>query len=132
MIGCGKGWIKRNGKYERCIEWCSQVDCINGPHCKSWEDYRRGAHATFNGGHHDDPAHSAFHHGMDTVFNLLEGEFPPAELCKTAPDLLAVVRAVAAECRDTFIDPDEMAPEWIKILAAADAAIAKATGEPCP
>lgn len=35
---------------------------------------RESAHATFNGGHHDEPAHSAFHHGMDTVFNIIEAD----------------------------------------------------------
>ena len=33
---------------------------------------REFAHQTFNGGHLDEPAHSAFHHGMDTVFNLID------------------------------------------------------------
>lgn len=35
---------------------------------------RETAHATFNGGHHDGPRHMAFHHGMDTVFNLIEAD----------------------------------------------------------
>jgi len=32
---------------------------------------RMYCHATFNGGHHTEPAHGAFHHGMDTVCNVL-------------------------------------------------------------
>lgn len=36
---------------------------------KRREDY----HMTFNGGHHEEPAYGAFHHGMDTVFNGLDG-----------------------------------------------------------
>lgn len=35
---------------------------------------RRDCHLTFNGGHHDKETNEAFHQGMDTVFNLLEGE----------------------------------------------------------
>lgn len=35
------------------------------------EAMRANLHATFNGGHHDKPEHSAFHHGMDTVCNVL-------------------------------------------------------------
>lgn len=35
------------------------------------EAMRVNLHATFNGGHHDEPARRAFHHGMDTVCNVL-------------------------------------------------------------
>lgn len=53
---------------------------------------RETAHATFNGGHCDEPAHSAFHHGMDTVFNLIDaGEVVAlSEVC----DLREVVRGL--------------------------------------
>ena len=43
-------------------------------------------------------------------------------------ELLAACKQVAAECRATFIDTDEMSPEWIAILQAVDAAIARAYG----
>lgn len=33
---------------------------------------RKYAHDTFNGGHHEKATNEAFHHGMDTAFNLLD------------------------------------------------------------
>lgn len=36
------------------------------------EQMRANLHATFNGGHHEEATRSAFHHGMDTVCNVLE------------------------------------------------------------
>ncbi len=38
------------------------------------ERLRKACHGTYNGGHHDEPAHGAFHHGMDTVCNVLAAE----------------------------------------------------------
>lgn len=35
---------------------------------------RETAHCTFNGGHHEDCCRAAFHHGMDTVFNLIDSD----------------------------------------------------------
>src|ERR1700733_9916172 len=35
------------------------------------ERLRESLHATYNGGHHEEPAYSAFHQGMDTVCNVL-------------------------------------------------------------
>lgn len=49
---------------------------------------RPSFHGTFNGGHHDEPAHSAFHHGMDTVFNALEAE--ARDESRQAPPLSSV------------------------------------------
>jgi hypothetical protein len=37
------------------------------------ENMRKGFHATYNGGHHDEIPREAFHHGMDTVFNSIAG-----------------------------------------------------------
>lgn len=59
----------------------SQVDAIGAPPVKTWDDYRRGCKMTYAGGY-DGAEFVAFQHGMDTVFNLLEAEFPPAEVCK--------------------------------------------------
>lgn len=36
------------------------------------EDLREGCHATYNGGHHDEACRKAFHHGMDTVCNVIQ------------------------------------------------------------
>ena len=38
------------------------------------ERLRKYLHDTYNGGHHEEPAHGAFHHGMDTVCNVLAHE----------------------------------------------------------
>lgn len=70
------------------MEKRSQVACIGLPHPQSWQDYREGCVGTFRGGHRGAEA-EAFAHGMETVFNLLEAEFPPAEQCKAATELLA-------------------------------------------
>ncbi len=58
----------------------SQCQCVNESDYKTWEEYRKGCLGTFVGGHHDDGKLSAFQHGMNTVFNLLEGEFPQPEV----------------------------------------------------
>jgi hypothetical protein len=63
----------------------SQVQAINEPPPRSWEDFRQGCLATYAGGHHDDGHLKAFQHGMNTVFRLLEADFPPAQTCKRRP-----------------------------------------------
>ncbi len=71
----------------------SQVQVIGLPRPKTWADYENGCLATFGGGHRGDEL-DAFQHGMQTVFNLLRSEFPPAEQCKAAPQLVAALEAV--------------------------------------
>lgn len=39
--------------------------------------------------------------------------------------LRSVVAALVAECDDTFIDPQEMAPEWVEIYREAKEALAE-------
>lgn len=72
----------------------SQVTIIGRPQPQSWADYRHGALENYGGGHRTDGHLAAFHHGIETVFNLLEGEFPPAEQCKAAPEMLAALQRV--------------------------------------
>lgn len=64
----------------------SQVQVIGLPKPKTWEDYEQGCLETFAGGHRNDGHLEAFQHGMQTVFNLLRNEFPPAEVCTAARD----------------------------------------------
>lgn len=71
----------------------SQVSCIGRPQPKTWDDFEQGCMGTFRGGHHDDGELKAFQHGMATIFNLLRGEFPPAEQCKMAANLTRAVEA---------------------------------------
>lgn len=50
-------------------------DSKPNPNTLAWYANKRALfHATYNGGHHDDKCREAFHHGMDTVFNALEGD----------------------------------------------------------
>lgn len=44
---------------------------VSGPLPLDVDAMRANLHVTFNGGHHEEPARGAFHHGMDTVCNVL-------------------------------------------------------------
>ena len=57
----------------------SQCQVLGIPQVRTWADYREGCMSTYGGGHHYDGHLSAFQHGMETIFRLLEDEFPPAE-----------------------------------------------------
>jgi uncharacterized protein YdcH (DUF465 family) len=57
----------------------SQAQVIGKPPMKTWDDYEQGCLDTYGGGHRFDGQLEAFRHGMQTVFNLLRREFPPAE-----------------------------------------------------
>ena len=72
----------------------SQIKAVFGPTLKSWDDYRQGCLSTYGGGHHEEATITAFRHGMNTVFNLLEAEFPPAEVCKATADLQEAAEAM--------------------------------------
>jgi hypothetical protein len=50
-----------------------------------------------------------------------------ARLIAAAPELLAACRAVLAEIEDDFLDPSEVAPEWVALREQLRAAIAGAT-----
>ena len=54
----------------------SQCQAINERDYKTWDEYRKGCLYTFRGGYHDVKELAIFHHGINTVFNLLENEFP--------------------------------------------------------
>jgi hypothetical protein len=55
--------------------WDGKVEAaapVTGPDvAQQVEKLREYIHATYNGGHHENPALDAFHHGMDTVCNQL-------------------------------------------------------------
>lgn len=69
----------------------SQCQAINEPNYKTWEEYRKGCLMTYSGGNDSADTLMAFRHGMETVFNLLEAEFPqPGEIFanqKKGPEL---------------------------------------------
>lgn len=52
-----------------------------------------------------------------------------ANLVAASPEMFALLQTIAAECRATFVDTDEMAPEWVRILADVDAVISKVATE---
>ncbi len=72
----------------------SQSQAINQKEHKTWEDYRDGCLNTYRGGHDEDDGLSIFHHGINTVFNLLEKEFPqPHEIFKATEPFAELLRA---------------------------------------
>lgn len=103
----------------------SQVTIVGLPQPKSWTDYRRGCLANYAGGHHSDGHLEAFQHGMETVFNLLEAEFPPAEQCKAAPELLAACRGLLQWAEDVLHDGCNGRIPTFDALSPARQAIAK-------
>ena len=61
----------------------SQCQAINEQDYKTWGEYRKGCLLTFHGGYQTPNELEAFQHGMNTIFNLLEDEFPqPHEIIK--------------------------------------------------
>ena len=96
----------------------SQCQAISEPNYKTWDEYRRGCLATFGGGHHDDGNLDAFRHGMDTVFNLLEAEFPEPYHIATLQAVREAARAVvkdARRCVDIHvnIEGEMFVDEWL-------------------
>jgi hypothetical protein len=57
---------------------------------------RENAHGNYNGGHHDDVPREAFHHGMDTICNVLD-----ACLANWIESFDAGQRSVAAQSDET-------------------------------
>jgi len=108
----------------------SQVQIVGSPAPKTWDDYERGCLATFGGGYRHGPDIAIFHHGMSTVFNLLRSEFPDAPLAKSAPELLAALKALVDRDLTYFgnkVMGDQITYEQVK---AAREAIKKAEGSP--
>ena len=100
------------------ISW-SRVSAINEPQPRSWYDYERGCLLTYRGGHHDEPELGAFQHGMRTVFTLLRAEFPEAQTCKAAPQLLEAAKAVA-ECHPNELIPGRLFDRLRAVITAAE------------
>ena len=75
----------------------------------SWDDYEAGCLNTYGGGYREGPEILAFQHGMQTVFNLLRAEFPPADLCKATTARLAALERERDEARGLL----KMAYRWI-------------------
>lgn len=112
----------------------SQVQMIGLPAPKTWDDYADGCFATFGGGYQSKAERGIFQHGMETVFNLLRSEFPPAEQCKFATDLLAELEANVKAFDDIAPTMPWMSNDpawwlaWSEQTRRNRAAIAKARG----
>jgi hypothetical protein len=70
----------------------SQVQVIGWPAPKTWDDFKKGALATYGGGYHEERDLKIFQHGMSTIFNLLRAEFleSSALLAQPAPTTIVV------------------------------------------
>lgn len=78
---------------------------------------------TYRGGHHEEPEVGCFRHGMGTIFNLLRHEFPPAPVCKAAPDMLAALEEIHRTLTSTSrvmsdVTRQEISP-WLPMIEAA-------------
>ena len=64
------------------------------------ERLRESLHATYNGGHHEEPAYSAFHQGMDTVCNVLGngGALDAYALDRLAQELGELAKEMCGYC----------------------------------
>jgi len=61
----------------------SQCQVLGQPKYKTWADYRQGCLMSFHGGYDTQEQLGIFAHGMGTVFNLLEAQFPePHEIAR--------------------------------------------------
>lgn len=56
---------------------------------------RQACHDTYSGGHHSDGHYDAFHHGMDTIFNYIDGQLRAAR--KSLADSKVEPKAVQGE-----------------------------------
>lgn len=98
----------------------SQSDPVGAPPATSWKEKRERCHMTFGGGYSDAPSLEAFRHGMDTVFNLIEAEFPPLDQLIAMQDARRVVTCVY--CGHQYDDgtpqsQDERLTAHIKVCA---------------
>ena len=90
----------------------------NGP--TTWDELYDQCEMTFSGGHIGEKR-DAFLHGMRTVCNLLNAEYPEPVRCAAAPDMLQALLVLRS-----YFEGKEQIPN---ALAPAIAAIAKATAQ---
>jgi len=75
----------------------SQATIIGRPPPETWQELARDCIGAFGGGHQTSEARRIFHHGIQTVFNLLEGEFPSLAEVKGIEGLRAEVARLTGE-----------------------------------
>jgi hypothetical protein len=77
----------------------AEAKCVAQGLTEVVNDLREGCHATYNGGYHDEPAHGAFHHGMDTVCNVIGAGWLERAIAKHRefPTTTAIAAREAAE-----------------------------------
>ena len=85
----------------------SQATIIGRPPPETWQELARDCIGAFGGGHQTSEARRIFHHGIQTVFNLLEGEFPSLAEVKGIEGL----RAEVARLRGLGVDNEVLRNE---------------------
>jgi len=76
----------------------SQATIIGQAPPQTWQELARDCKLAFGGGYHTAVDRAIFNHGMQTAFNLIDGEFPPladARQLHAALASLAGLRIVA-------------------------------------
>jgi len=86
----------------------SQATIIGQAPPQTWQELARDCKMTFGGGYLRAVDRAIFHHGIQTAFNLINGEFPPladVRQMKTAlADLKTVAEGLAQRLRDPFYE----------------------------
>jgi len=93
---------------------------------KTWDDYEKGCLASFGGGYRTQEDAEIFQHGMRTIFNLLRNEFPAAEQCKSAQDLLEACEVANAALATMANNGNLTVDEWSATQQTLSNAIRKA------
>ena len=93
------------------------------PPGRTWDDYLDGCFAEYGSGYRDGSKREIFQRGMRAVFALLEEEFPPAEVCKAAPELLEACRRLIT----SILEAPKQSPHQMYAIKEAKDAISKAT-----
>ena len=73
----------------------SQIQATNKPAPKTWDDYNKECLDAYPVKLSGTLGLDGFLRGVNAAFRLIEANFPPAEVCKAAPDLQADARRYA-------------------------------------
>lgn len=103
------------------------------PHPQTWDDYRDACLRTYGGGYQPADEREIFHHGIETVFNFLSAEFPEAQTCLVANQLLTMCRIALRVIGPVEVTRETLTPEVVDRLDAILGlyrVIQRAEGEP--
>ena len=83
VLRCAVGWYNNTlGAYHYATYWRDEVDKIGQPAPQTWAELSRDCQSVFGGGYTTHAERQIFHHGIRTVFNLLEAEMLPLAQCR--------------------------------------------------